>query len=198
MKTTYFKMKAFKEWFWRTCPSHKYSWAGVFLTGGIFALAFFGAFDSYLMTPSNSLEFCVSCHEMESKPYKEYKKTAHFSNHTGVQASCADCHVPKEWGGKIFRKILAGGDLYHTVIGSVDTPVKFEAKRLQLAQRVWASMKERDSKECRNCHKADTMKLEDQSRPARKKHAKAAKNGETCIDCHKGLVHELPKGYEDI
>ncbi|MGY9002934.1 MAG: NapC/NirT family cytochrome c [Rhodospirillales bacterium] len=29
---------------------------------------------------------------------------------------------------------------------------------------------------------------------SRNRHAKAIDKGKTCIDCHKGIAHELPKG----
>jgi cytochrome c-type protein NapC len=38
------------------------------------------------------------------------------------------------------------------------------------------------------------MDLKEQDRSARKKHKKIAKgSGKTCIDCHKGVAHEIPK-----
>jgi cytochrome c-type protein NapC len=36
------------------------------------------------------------------------------------------------------------------------------------------------------------MNAEAQSAQARKKHEKAAKEGETCIECHRGVAHEEP------
>jgi cytochrome c-type protein NapC len=30
-----------------------------------------------------------------------------------------------------------------------------------------------------------------------KKHMAAQKEGKTCIDCHKGIAHALPKEYKD-
>ena len=41
------------------------------------------------------------------------------------------------------------------------------------------------------------MDLEKQARRPQKKHPKAMKAGETCIDCHKGVAHKLPEDYED-
>ena len=81
-------------------------------------------------------------------------------------------------------------------MGSIDTPDKFAAKRLELAEHVWSSMLESDSRECRNCHSYESMDFEHQSRRAAKKMKSAKKKGKTCIECHKGLTHELPEGYE--
>ncbi len=36
-----------------------------------------------------------------------------------------------------------------------------------------------------------------QKQSAYKKHMKAKDQGKTCIDCHKGIAHHLPKEYRD-
>ena len=50
--------------------------------------------------------------------FVEYRKTVHYSNRTGVRASCPDCHVPKEWGHKVVRKIQASNELLHKALGT--------------------------------------------------------------------------------
>ena len=70
---------------------------------------------------------------MEQYVYQEYKDTIHYNNRTGVRATCPDCHVPKEWGYKMVRKIRASNELWHKALGSINTPEKFEAKRLVMA-----------------------------------------------------------------
>ena len=89
-------------------------------------------------------------------------------------------------------------ELPKKVLGTIDTPEKFEANRLHMAESVWAKMKASDSRECRNCHDFDTMDLEEQDKSAAKKHSlkRRMEKGETCIDCHKGIAHELPEDYE--
>ena len=52
------------------------------------------------------------------------------------------------------------------------------------------------SAECRNCHDFTSMDLSEQDRSARKKHSRAIDEGETCIDCHKGIAHRLPDMHE--
>jgi cytochrome c-type protein NapC len=74
-------------------------------------------------------------------------------------------------------------------LGSIDTPEKFDAKRLQLARNVWKAMKETDSRECRNCHDFDSMNPEKQKKRSRKQHINGMEAGNTCIDCHKGIAH---------
>lgn len=85
------------------------------------------------------------------------------------------------------------------LVGSIDTPEKFEAKRLELAERVWEGMQATDSRECRNCHAFASMDFHKQERRAAEKMQKVIekKTGETCIDCHKGIAHKLPEGYDD-
>ncbi|MBF0394405.1 MAG: NapC/NirT family cytochrome c, partial [Alphaproteobacteria bacterium] len=160
--------------------------AAILFVSGIF---FWGGFNT-AMEATNSLEFCISCHEMENNVYQEYKKTIHYENRTGVRATCADCHVPHPWIHKMIRKIQASGELWHKVMGSVATAEKFEAKRLDLAKRVWHTMKTTDSRECRNCHSFDAMGAEKQKPRARKQHELAREDGQTCIDCHKGIAHK--------
>lgn len=146
---------------------------------------------------SNSIWFCTSCHEMETV-YEEYKQTPHYQNASGVRATCPDCHVPKVWGPMMAVKIRATfNELPKKIMGTIDTPEKFEARRLELAKHVWDRMKKTDSRECRNCHSFDSMDLDEQDKSARKKHIpeRALEKGETCIDCHKGIAHELPEGY---
>lgn len=175
-------------------PTARYSMITLLGGGFIAGIIFWGGFNTG-MEATNSLEFCISCHEMRDNVYQEYKKTVHYSNRTGVRAVCSDCHVPKDWIHKMQRKIQASGELWGKMTGSIDTPEKFEAKRLELAKHEWARMKAADSRECRNCHSYEGMNSEMQDPSAKKKHALAAKpdSGKTCIDCHRGIAHNLPE-----
>ena len=154
----------------------------------IVGVIFWGGFNT-AMEATNTMEFCISCHEMEQNVYQEYKKTIHYTNRSGVRATCSDCHVPDPWVHKVVRKIQASTEVLHKVLGTIDTPEKFDAKRLKLAKSVWGAMKSTDSRECRNCHNFDSMKPEDQKKRSRKQHASAMEDGNTCIDCHKGIAH---------
>lgn len=139
---------------------------------------------------SNTETFCITCHEMEVNVYEEYKETIHYNNGSGVRAICSDCHVPKSYGSKLWRKIQATNELYHHIMGKIDTPEKFEIHRMDLAKRVWATMEENDSQECRNCHDMDYMDLSLQTPRARGQHESGIEDGDTCIDCHKGIAHK--------
>lgn len=161
----------------------------------VVGILFWGAFNTALVV-TNTESFCISCHEMRENVYKEYRKTVHFSNPTGVRATCPDCHVPREWVYKVARKIKATNELFHKIVGTVDTPEKFRQRRLQLAQHVWKNMKETDSRECRNCHSFKSMALKKQSRLASLKHARSIREGKTCIDCHMGVAHKMPYNFD--
>jgi cytochrome c-type protein NapC len=174
-------------------PSATYSLLTLLVVGFLAGILFWGGFHTALEA-TNTLDFCISCHEMRDNVYREYTETVHFKNRTGVRATCADCHVPRDWAHKVARKIEATGELYAKIVGVIDTPEKFEAHRAALAQRVWKRMKDTDSLECRNCHGAAAMSEELQSARAWKRHQRGFADGMTCIDCHYGIAHREPEG----
>jgi cytochrome c-type protein NapC len=144
---------------------------------------------------TNTEEFCIGCHEMKNNVYAEYKGTIHDQNRTGVRAICPDCHVPRQPGPMMVRKVQASMELYgHFISKSISTREKFEARRYELATHVWKRMKETDSLECRNCHNTEKMSHELQSAKAQARHAKAVTEKLTCIDCHFGIAHKEPEG----
>ena len=177
-------------------PSAKHSLIGLLAVGFFGGIIFWGGFNT-AMEATNTLEFCISCHEMRDTVYQEYKKTIHYSNRTGVRAVCSDCHVPKDWIHKMARKIQASKEVYGKIMGTIDTPEKFEAKRLELAENEWKRMKGSDSRECRNCHSFEGMNADAQKQRARKQHEMAQRDKSTCIDCHKGIAHQKPKGMKE-
>ncbi len=154
----------------------------------IFGIIFWGGLNTG-MEMTNTLEFCITCHEMEENVYREYQKTVHYANRSGVRAACSDCHVPDPWLHKVKRKIQASKEVWGKIIGTIDTPEKFEENRLRLAKNVWKAMKETDSRECRNCHDFTAMNKANQKPRAQNQHTNALQNGQTCIDCHKGIAH---------
>jgi len=176
-------------------PTSRFSLGTLSSVGFIVGIMFWGGFN-WAVELSNTETFCISCHEMEVNVYEEYKDTVHYNNRTGVRATCPDCHVPQEWHYKIMRKVVATGELFHHLAGSLSTPEKFEEKRLELAQSVWRSMERSDSRECRNCHDYDSMDFFNQQRRAVAGHIDGFDEGKTCIDCHKGIAHSLPAMYE--
>lgn len=154
----------------------------------VVGVVFWGGFNT-AMEATNTLTFCISCHEMKDNVYQEYTSTVHFSNRSGVRATCSDCHVPDPWVHKVVRKIEASKEVLHKVLGTIDTPEKFDEHRLRMANNVWNTMKSNDSRECRNCHDWTSMNPENQKQRSAKQHIFGMKEGLTCIDCHKGIAH---------
>ena len=177
-------------------PSAKHSMFGLLTVGFLTGVFFWGGFNTALEA-TNTMEFCISCHEMRDNVYQEYKKTIHYTNRTGVRAMCSDCHVPKDWTHKMVRKVQASAEVWGKLMGTIDTREKFEANRLRLAEHEWARMKANDSRECRNCHSFDGMDTEKQKVRGAKMHKIAQDDKQTCIDCHKGIAHQKPKGMKE-
>ena len=184
-----------RMWRWLRRPAVAVASGTLLVVGIALGVAGWGGFN-WAMELTNTEGFCISCHEMEQNVFVEYRTTPHYSNRTGVRATCPDCHVPKEWGPKVVRKIQASYELYgHFITGVIDTPEKFDAHRLDMATSVWTAMKKTDSRECRNCHDFEFMDFTLQENRAAQNHQAALDQGKTCIDCHQGIAHRLPEDY---
>lgn len=183
------------RWFWS--PSGTLTLGALLIAGFAAGVMFWGGFN-WGLEMTNREEFCIGCHEMKDNVYAEYKTSIHFQNHSGVRATCPDCHVPKDWGHKMLRKIQASQELWgHFVTQSIWTREKFQERRIELAKHEWLRMKNSDSRECRNCHNFDYMDFTKQETRAAKQHQLAVDTGKTCIDCHQGIAHRLPQGGRD-
>jgi len=182
------------RWFLR--PSASLAVGTIGIAAFVLGIMFWGGFN-WALEVTNKEAFCISCHEMKNNVYAEYRNTVHYSNRTGVRASCPDCHVPNDWGKKVTRKIQASNELLHKVMGTIDTPEKFAEHRVIMAQRVWRAMKTTDSRECRNCHKFESMEYSAQEPRASELHQAALTKGNTCIDCHQGIAHQLPPNAKE-
>lgn len=171
----------------------KLGFTAILALGAIFA----GLFNVGLKA-TNTTEFCTSCHSMQTN-LEELKDTPHWSSASGVHAGCADCHVPKAFFPKMKAKVLAAKDVYHEIMGTIDTPEKYEKHRWAMANRVWDKMRASDSRECKSCHSFDHMDFSAQDKSARNRHQREAEkeDGKTCIDCHTGVAHEEPDEPDD-
>lgn len=179
-------------------PSVHFSLGFLTMGGFIAGIVFWGGFNTALEI-TNTEEFCISCHEMENNVYQELRETIHFTNRSGVRATCPDCHVPHNWTDKIARKTQASKEVWGKIFQTISTREKFLDKRRELAEHEWERLKANDSLECRNCHNYDYMDFTEQSPRATAQHSSSLASGEkTCIDCHKGIAHQLPdmKGVE--
>ncbi|CAH0990490.1 Cytochrome c-type protein TorC [Sinobacterium norvegicum] len=178
---------------WRslTTPAKHLTLGTIALSAFIMGVIFWGGFNTALEV-TNTEKFCISCHEMGDNVYEELKSTVHYSNSSGVRATCPDCHVPHNWTNKIARKMQASKEVFAKLTGAIDTREKFLEKRLELASHEWARFDANGSLECKQCHSYDSMKWEDMSKLAQKQMKRAAENDQSCIDCHKGIAHHLP------
>jgi cytochrome c-type protein NapC len=189
------RLAEFPRRYWRalTRPSRFFSLGFLTIGGFLGGVAFWGGFNTALEF-TNREQFCIACHEMRDNAYQEIQPTIHFTNRSGVRATCPDCHVPHNWTYKMARKMQASKEVWGWIFGTIDTREKFLAKRRELAGREWERLKANDSLECRNCHDEKAMDFTRQSKRGADAHAGAqAKGDKTCIDCHKGIAHRLPE-----
>ena len=186
-----------RTWSFLNQPSAKFSVLAIVVSSIFGGVIFWGGFNT-AMEATNDPDFCISCHEMRDNVFAEFQKTIHYTNRVGVRATCPDCHVPKVWGYKFLRKVQASRELWGKIAGTVSTTDKFEDHRMEMATREWARMKASDSRECRNCHSFEAMREAPETLPVYEKHMKAKQQGQTCIDCHKGIAHLLPREYQDL
>jgi cytochrome c-type protein NapC len=178
-------------------PSTRFALGTLVATGLLLGVVGVAGFE-FAMQETSSDEFCLSCHELADNVGKEYVGTSHHTNSVGLEVTCANCHLPTEFVPKMIRKVRAAREIYHHLLGTIDTPEKFDAHRMRMATWTWAEMNTSDSRECRNCHDQQRWDLQKQSEKARQYHDGALAKGKTCIDCHKGLAHKLPEGiFED-
>ncbi|HET6467857.1 MAG TPA: NapC/NirT family cytochrome c [Geminicoccaceae bacterium] len=190
-------MRRFWAWlvgYWRVLnrPSTHFSLGFLTIGGFVAGIIFWGGFNTALEATNNE-PFCIGCHEMHDNVFQELRSTIHFTNRSGVRATCPDCHVPHDWTHKIARKMEASKEVWGKVFGTINTPEKFEAMRRTMAEREWVRLAANDSLECRNCHGFDSMDFTRQGARAVEMHSTLLASGErTCIDCHKGIAHRLP------
>jgi trimethylamine-N-oxide reductase (cytochrome c), cytochrome c-type subunit TorC len=168
----------------------KKTWFWLLLLGALLGVAALGV-TATILHKTSSTEFCVSCHSMQT-PLAEYQGSVHFQNSKGIRAECADCHIPGDPTSYLWTKIRAVKDIYHEAIGTLDTPEKYQERKLLMAQHVWDELKANDSATCRSCHSYEAMDILAQRPNARAEHPVAIKEGQTCIDCHRGVAHIMP------
>lgn len=154
---------------------------------------------NYVLHKTSETDFCYVCHSHEAFIRPEYEASSHYMNKTGVRAACADCHLPHDsWFELVWTKTVVSLDIIPEMMGKLETAEKYEAHRAEMAESVWRQFKQNDSKFCRSCHSIAAMNLEEQERKTARRHSQAESRGETCIDCHYGIVHKEPDNATDI
>jgi len=154
---------------------------------GLFSLAGFNT----AFAAKYTQEFCTSCHEDEASTAEEPKQTIHHARRGDVPADCLDCHVLNPLVHKIIYEVQAANEFLQQLIGTIDKLEPLEKKRLRLAKHIWKTMKKSDSQNCRACHTDESMNPNFQKLESQKQHLSAFESGATCIDCHKGIAHNI-------
>jgi cytochrome c-type protein NapC len=176
-------------------PSAKYSVGTLVAIGIVVGEVGVPSF-TFVIHETSTDEFCLVCHAQDIG--LEMAGKVHNDNPVGYRVGCAECHLPRAFFPKVVAKAITGTkDIYHTILGTISTLEKFEARRMHMALATWEAMNENDSRECRFCHDQAKWDLEQQSENARKYHARSLAAGKTCINCHKGIAHNLPKGIDE-
>lgn len=172
--------------------------ATLIFVGGLAAGVISVVLTNVMVHATGTNEFCAgACHSMKF-PSEEYQQSLHYMNHSGVRATCADCHIPHEYPQKLVHKAISGvRDVIAEARGVIDTREKYEARRMEMAQREIARLKARDSAECRHCHGIDFMDLKRQSAYTARAHRQAVETNRTCVDCHRGVAHTYPEVEEE-
>jgi len=154
---------------------------------------------NWVVHQTSTTEFCFACHSHQQFIRPEYETSSHFRNAVGVRAGCSDCHLPHDnWFELMYTKALVSTDIVGEMAGKLGTKEKYEARRGEMAQKVWKQMLANDSKFCRSCHSFQAMDLQGQGGMPARMHTKAMKSGMTCIECHRGIVHALPENAEQL
>jgi cytochrome c-type protein NapC len=152
---------------------------GRYLLCSVLALTIGVFYSSFIMAEElEELQECGACHTEQTS---DFEASVHYINRSGVQAGCNNCHA----------------GLQHKA--GKDTPKDVQKPRMEMALSEWKRMNENDSKECQTCHSHMAMDLAKQEPRSVERHEESFKNGETsCIDCHKGISHQLPSGWKTI
>ena len=169
-------------------PSVSWSVFTLVLIGLVVGMAGTVTFNATLAW-TNTEGFCLSCHEMSGIPFATVQTTSHFNNKSGVRPVCADCHVPKAFIPKMYRKFEAYNDLVGHLLGTIDTPEKYQAHRQAMKDRELARLRASDSATCRSCHDEERMLVSQQTAKPQEVHLAMKSNGKTCVDCHAGIAH---------
>ena len=89
------------------------------------------------------------------------------------------------------RKVKAAKEVWGHITGVIDTPQKFEAHRLAMAESEWSRLKANGAQECRNCHHPASMASKEKPH-VKDMHKGVIESGQICTDCHKGVAHKAP------
>lgn len=139
-------------------------------------LMVFGLYGGVSATDLSKNDKCATCHVAQAS---DYEQSVHYINRSGVQAGCVNCHAGKK----------------HKDEKSTDTNVK--KPRIDMAISEWKRLAENSSKECKTCHSPMAMDFVKQEPRSVARHEEGFEDNDSCVRCHKGISHHLPKGWEE-
>lgn len=175
-----------------TCAGRHWKALALLAGGGVVGLIAMGSWVK-IIEHTNHTEFCISCHIMRDTVYEEYKKSVHYSNRHGVRVGCPDCHVPQyDLIDEAIAKVSTITELYAFFFQGINTGEALLRERPELAKQVWAKFAASNARECKHCHQYSGMQLEEQKPSARVSHTDAGKKDQNCVECHRGITHQLP------
>jgi cytochrome c-type protein NapC/trimethylamine-N-oxide reductase cytochrome c-type subunit TorC/trimethylamine-N-oxide reductase (cytochrome c) cytochrome c-type subunit TorY len=115
---------------------------------------------------SSSDAFCGQfCHSM-TWASAAYKKSPHFQNAVGVQASCGSCHIPYDSSHATateyvyllgFKAVKGAQDFYGEAVRTMATQEEWEKQRPQLATAFEAALTRHNYITCRGCHQLQSF-----------------------------------------
>lgn len=73
-------------------------------------------------------EFCASCH-VHPHVFASWKLSTHYSNKSGIQVHCVDCHLPPEGQGYMIEKTKLGMKDLYGFLTKDSSEFNWEAKR---------------------------------------------------------------------
>jgi cytochrome c-type protein NapC len=171
-----------------------------YLTRSLLTATFIGVVVGFIMALSlekidqltSTDNFCSnSCHMMADYVAYEsgYINSPHRTTYTGIQAGCADCHIPKGLLAAAWTHAISGmKDTWSLLVNDFSTREAWNKQRINMAYQVRDWMLANDSTTCRACHERNALKPR-RERGGRR-HELAQRNNVTCIACHYNLVHE--------
>ena len=155
---------------------------------GAVGFALFIVLISVTMARTSSMDFCLSCHEMER--YKtELEKSSHAVDEDKKAMECRQCHIPNQFGLKYLTVKTVSG-LRDMWVHNFGDPKNLDRRALQDTARRFIV-----DDNCRHCHQDlfKTVKHEPLSEIGRLSHeAYLGRNGNTkrgCAGCHFNMAH---------
>lgn len=189
------RLRRMQEWWYNEFRRIVGAW--VFVVVLLVMGAFFVAvvdFTDYIFSHNT---FCGNvCHVMESTVYEELQESEHWKTETGVQATCADCHVDGRLTFAMVDHFIGTGELFTWLTNDFSKPGSFEKFRPAGANRERFKLLENDSKGCRSCHVMEA--IQPKRNAGKSEHQLAQEEGITCIVCHYNLVHKPVEPSEEF